>query len=109
MVMLQQKHVPVERVCPVCRVEDETICHSIIQCPVAAQCWHLLILGIQWSAEEELYQWWERIFELCDNEKCAEVATVCWSIWKARNNLVWNQKYTRTYVVIAIAKQYLVQ
>lgn len=34
---------------------------------------------------------------------------MCWSIWKARNNLVWNQKHTQVSDVVNSAIQYLVQ
>lgn len=44
-----------------------------------------------------------------DNDKRAIITSVCWSIWKARNEVVWQKKYTRVFVVIARAKQYLEQ
>lgn len=34
---------------------------------------------------------------------------ICWSLWKARNELVWNDKYARVNVVIARVKRYLLQ
>ncbi|KAL8096143.1 hypothetical protein AgCh_037190, partial [Apium graveolens] len=51
----------------------------------------------------------QRVLEVCDNEKRAEVASVCWSVWKARNDFVWNKNYTRLNVVIAKARQFLLQ
>ncbi|XP_074323097.1 uncharacterized protein LOC141660037 [Apium graveolens] len=51
--------------------------------------------------------WWECILESCDNNKRAEVAVVCRSLWKAMNEVVWNKKFTRLYIIIARAKQYL--
>ncbi|XP_074369416.1 uncharacterized protein LOC141710786 [Apium graveolens] len=39
----------------------------------------------------------------------AEIAAVCWSIWKARNEVVWQKNYTRVYVIVARSKQYLEQ
>lgn len=56
-----------------------------------------------------LTQWWECILANCDNRKKAEIAAICWSLWKARNEVVWNKKVTRLYVIIANAKQYLEQ
>lgn len=41
-VMLHQKHVPVDRLCPVCMKEEETISHALIGCSFAVQCWQLL-------------------------------------------------------------------
>lgn len=37
------------------------------------------------------------------------MTTICWVIWKARNELIWNNKHTQTSVAIASAKIYLVQ
>ncbi|KAL8118289.1 hypothetical protein AgCh_015995 [Apium graveolens] len=51
----------------------------------------------------------KRVLEVCDNEKRAEVASVCWSLWKARNDFVWNKNYTRLNVVIAKVKKFLLQ
>ncbi|XP_074355880.1 uncharacterized protein LOC141695540 [Apium graveolens] len=58
---------------------------------------------------ETLSQWWENVVAKCDNKKKEEVADVCWSLWKARNELVWNKKACRLYVIVANAKQYLEQ
>lgn len=65
--------------------------------------------GFPSSADETLFQWWERILSVYDKDKQAEITAVSWSIWRARNELVWNKKYTRLNFVIANAKQYLVQ
>ncbi|XP_074361220.1 uncharacterized protein LOC141701477 [Apium graveolens] len=46
---------------------------------------------------------------MCSNERRAEIATISWSLWKARNELAWNNRYTQISVVIALAKQYFVQ
>lgn len=62
------------------------------------------------SEDYSFVQWWQQVLEeVCDKEKRAEVATVCWSLWKARNEFVWNKNYTRLNVVIAKAKQFLLQ
>ncbi|XP_074369771.1 uncharacterized protein LOC141711268 [Apium graveolens] len=40
----------------------------------------------------------------------AEYITLCWAIWRARNDLVWNQKFSSiNKIVAAAAKQYLTQ
>lgn len=109
MVMLLQKNVFVKSLCQVCRLGEETIEHILCSCALAAQCWQRVLPQVSFNEGISFYQWWERILEVCDNEKRAEVATVCWSLWKARNELVWNKKYTRLNVVIAKAKQFLLQ
>ncbi|XP_074342100.1 uncharacterized protein LOC141679517 [Apium graveolens] len=44
-----------------------------------------------------------------DNKQRAEVVVVCWAIWRARNDLVWNQKFSTPNRVVAAAKQFLTQ
>lgn len=107
--MLQHKHVPIDSLCPTCRRGEETIAHALISCPFVVQYWQLLVTEFQWNVEDEFTHWWEQVFTKYDNDKRAEIATVCWSLWKARNEVVWNNKYTRAHVVIAKAKQYLEQ
>lgn len=77
------------------------------KCGLANQCWQLIIPHVQCNDDSSFFQWWEKILDVCDNEKRAEVVTVCWSLWRARNELIWNKKYTRLNVVLANAKQYL--
>lgn len=105
-VMLQQKGVSLPVVCPVCKVENETIEHIFLRCAQAVQCWQIVLPEFQ-NAGGRLWQWWERILNHVDSDKRAEIATVCWSLWKARNEMVWNNRSTRIYVIIAQAKQYL--
>lgn len=106
--LLRMKGVSVEAVCPVCKMEAETIDHVFLRCTLAIQCWLIVLPGMQYTGQS-LYQWWEQVCNMSDNGKRAEVAAVCWSIWRARNEVVWNKRYTRVYVVIACAKQYLDQ
>lgn len=47
------------------------------------------------------------LFNSVSGEKYAEIIVLCWAIWRARNDLVWNQKSTSISRVVAAAKQYL--
>ncbi|XP_074353727.1 uncharacterized protein LOC141692676 [Apium graveolens] len=42
-------------------------------------------------------------------DRKAKIICVCWSIWKARNGIVWNKKPTSVNRVVALAKQHLYQ
>ena len=106
--MLQQKGVRVESICPVCKMEDETVDHAFLRCPIAMQCWRLILPEMQYRGQS-LFHWWDQVIGKTDKAKQAEVAAVCWALWRARNEVVWNKRYTRVYVVIAQAKQYLDQ
>ncbi|XP_074347538.1 uncharacterized protein LOC141686399 [Apium graveolens] len=109
MSQLQSKHVPVQSTCPVCKSEAETIMHSLVNCPIARQCWFMVLPGQYWDVNMEFTGWIKMVFELESKSKCAEVVMVCWTIWRARNDLVWNQKYTRVTRIVAEAKQHLTQ
>ncbi|XP_074343002.1 uncharacterized protein LOC141680775 [Apium graveolens] len=46
---------------------------------------------------------------MVDRNKFVEIISLCWSLWRARNDLVWNQKHRRFYRTVAAAEQYLAQ
>lgn len=109
MVMLQQKHVPVLKECPVCGSEDESIQHALVYCTTAAQCWQRILPEVSLQEGEDLYGWWKIVLERCNKDKQAEVATISWTIWKARNDRVWNNKQAQVNGVLSSAKSYLEQ
>ncbi|XP_074324391.1 uncharacterized protein LOC141661307 [Apium graveolens] len=94
---------------PVCKTAAETIMHCLVNCPVARQCWFVVLPGKQWDDQMEFMNWVQMIFDSENKSKCAEVVMVCWTIWRARNDLVWNQKYTRINKIVAEAMQHLTQ
>lgn len=85
--MLRQKGVGVETVCPVCKIEDEMMDHVFLRCPLAIQYWLIVFPGMQYVGLN-FYQWWEKVLNMTDCGKRAEVAGVCWSIWKSKNKVV---------------------
>lgn len=48
-------------------------------------------------------------FHRADKDRRAEIATMCWSIWKTQNEMVWNQKQVQVKKVVTLAKQHLIQ
>lgn len=103
-VSLAQKKVHVSSLCPWCKVHNETVVHALVLCPAAQLCWSQVLPEVNGCDFEDFPQWWEEVFKVCNNDRRAEVASICWSLWKARNDLVWKNKYTRTNMVIALAK-----
>lgn len=57
----------------------------------------------------DFYQWLLVNFQRVNNERKAEITMLCWSIWKSRNELVWNQKNLQVEMVVISAKTYIVQ
>lgn len=54
-------------------------------------------------------EWFRQITERCSSTRLAEIATLSWSIWKARNEKIWNQKNTNVNRIVAMEKEYLTQ
>ncbi|KAL8103332.1 hypothetical protein AgCh_027775 [Apium graveolens] len=109
MVMLDKKRVPVVKTCPVCNGEDETILHTLVTCPFAHQCWQKVILDIQQKFDREFEGWLETVLCNMSNDRKVVVFTVCWAIWKARNDKHWNKKQVSLNGLLAPAKLYLSQ
>ncbi|XP_060960764.1 uncharacterized protein LOC133031301 [Cannabis sativa] len=47
---LRSRHVPVDTICPVCKVTDETIYHCLVDCSFAKACWQQLATGVNLTA-----------------------------------------------------------
>lgn len=108
-VQLQQKHVQVQLMCPVCSNGDESAYHSLVLCDFASQCWRRIFTNFQPDGASSFPEWFVQTVDACNVVKRAEVAVVCWAIWKARNELVWNQKRSQAWKVVESAKEYLKQ
>ncbi|XP_074348990.1 uncharacterized protein LOC141688433 [Apium graveolens] len=108
-VMLQQRHVPVLSICPVCEGENETICHALVLCPVAIQCWQKAFPEICTVSGVDFFSWFDQVLSRLNAARSAEAATLCWAVWNARNDKVWKQRKARINAVVSSATQYLKQ
>ena len=106
---LQQKRVNVQNICPVCQEEVETIEHTLVNCRNARQCWIIMFPGIQLQVVNCFKSWLKLMFDNISSSKHADVVTLCWSIWRSRNDVVWNQRHTKVTKTVADARQYLIQ
>lgn len=109
MSQLLQKHVLVHERCPVCDQERETISHVFTRCQFARQCWQSLNIINQVDEDGDFCTWLQSILSNRNAKQKAEIVTLCWAIWKARNELVWNKKVSMVNKVVAAAKEYLTQ
>ncbi|XP_074347097.1 uncharacterized protein LOC141685920 [Apium graveolens] len=89
--------------------EVESIVHSLVYCQYARQCWSVLLPGSPLIEAPDFRSWLVSVFDVVDKSKFAEIVSLCWSLWRTRNDLVWNQKHTRIYRTVAAARQYLAQ
>ncbi|XP_074346940.1 uncharacterized protein LOC141685753 [Apium graveolens] len=100
-------HMPV--ICLVCNVEEETIFHVLVSCPFAFQCWSNRGTVCQSSSGMEFNVWLDRMFHMNNKEDHGEIVSLCWGIWKARNNVVWNQNKSEVNFVVYSTREYLAE
>ncbi|XP_074327679.1 uncharacterized protein LOC141665589 [Apium graveolens] len=94
-----------------CHGEEETILHALVTCPRAVQIWNTVLStsDIYQETREDFFSWVQGIFESTSHDMRAKVATLCWGIWKARNEKVWNNKISSVNGVLSSAVSYLTQ
>lgn len=103
-VQLYRKHVFVHTHCQVCAVNDETIFHALVGYHIVVQCWKTWDLGIYINEEVEFSIWLEDVLKGKNKHQRAEVITLYWSIWRARNELIWNKQASMVNRIVAGAK-----
>lgn len=108
-VQLRKRHVPVNVVCPVCNTNEETIFHALVSCPFAVQCWQRVISNTFIDTAASFRDWFSKVFKAYNKDKRSEIVTLCWAVWKAKNELVWQQKKAHAYHVLTSTIQYLEQ
>ncbi|KAM6552972.1 hypothetical protein CsatB_013734 [Cannabis sativa] len=90
-------------------MDDETEFHALVSCPFAAQCWQVVLPGSFAANITDFTTWFDRICASFSNEKRGEIAMICWSLWGARNDLIWQGKRRTVVSVVSAASQYFVQ
>lgn len=90
--LLRVKQVPVNDICPVYNVGQETILHSLVMCSFAENCWSKAALPVITGNFYSFAEWLELVFSQSSMDTSVISAMLCWMIWKNRNDLVWNQR-----------------
>ncbi|XP_074352682.1 uncharacterized protein LOC141691828 [Apium graveolens] len=109
LVSLSQKHVPVTTACPVCDGADETILHALVTCPKAALLWQSIISDVQQYVQGDFFDWLDGTLRQVNKDRRALVGTIAWSIWKGRNEKVWNNRSSSVNSMLYLANNYLTQ
>ncbi|XP_047175646.1 TMV resistance protein N-like [Vigna umbellata] len=87
--------------CPICGTEPETVEHVFLFCPWTRPLW--FGSDFQWCVdvkEVQSFQLWlwhklmeiQRVYPENANQISAQVGSICWSIWKGRNEFVLEGK-----------------
>ncbi|CAN1339561.1 Putative ribonuclease H protein At1g65750 [Linum perenne] len=101
---LQHRHIMVPSECGLCGGEMENTWHLFLNCSIARQCWdaggytRLVEDGI--SRSESMHDWVFYLTRDVDAVKAAEITAILNSIWRERNNRVWNGKETPPLAII---------
>uniref|UniRef100_A0A803P1X0 Reverse transcriptase zinc-binding domain-containing protein n=1 Tax=Cannabis sativa TaxID=3483 RepID=A0A803P1X0_CANSA len=95
-VQLSTKHVYVDLLCPFCNAENETIFHILVECRLAQSCWNLSAAAFFPGLSQEFSSWFFAILEGGCSDIILDVAMLSWSLWKARNEVLWQKKKTCT-------------
>uniref|UniRef100_A0A803NSB0 Reverse transcriptase domain-containing protein n=1 Tax=Cannabis sativa TaxID=3483 RepID=A0A803NSB0_CANSA len=107
---LASKHVPVNTRCPLCEEMDETITHFLLTCRVVIKVWERVGIGTTVIAAGGFFlDWCVNFFTHFTVEKQGLAAALCWAVWGARNDVVWQAKSFNFSAIVASAKSYLDQ
>ncbi|CAN1800039.1 Putative ribonuclease H protein At1g65750 [Linum perenne] len=84
-----RRHLTNQVVCPRCSIHSESLSHVIRDCDFALQVWEDVLPSVVSSRDRQLpfNQWW--CGKLADTSTSTQVGVTAWIIWKARNNLVF--------------------
>ncbi|KAM6586543.1 hypothetical protein CsatA_009148 [Cannabis sativa] len=109
LVQLRIKKVVSFVLCPLCQTEEESTLHSLVTCTVVQQCWNRVGIGTSATPDMSFLQWCSSQFQAVSGDQQCLIAVVCWAVWGARNNLVWQKKLFNPVNVVAFATKYLDQ
>ncbi|KAL8116352.1 hypothetical protein AgCh_022741 [Apium graveolens] len=106
---LHAKFVPVTTTCPICSGEEETVLHALVVCPFANSCWYRRGRTYQGVDTDSFGIWLGSLFDKLKKEEHAEIVSLCWAIWNARNQVVWDNKKSSVDGVLTSMRQYLAE
>uniref|UniRef100_A0A803PF19 Reverse transcriptase domain-containing protein n=1 Tax=Cannabis sativa TaxID=3483 RepID=A0A803PF19_CANSA len=107
---LASKFFPVNTKCPLCDEVEETISHILLTCRIIKQVWERVGIGtLGVSAGSSFLDWCVADFSFLTAEKQHLAAALCWAIWGARNDVVWQKKSINVSAIVVSAKSYLDQ
>lgn len=109
MTQLHAHYVPVPVTCPVCTAGDETILHALVSCEFAAQCWYTILGDYSQYPATNFKDWFDHLLLAHNKERWGDFVMLCWGIWKARNELVWQQRRSQVRYVVNSTENYFVQ
>ncbi|XP_062103683.1 uncharacterized protein LOC133814782 [Humulus lupulus] len=108
-VQLRIKKVQVSLFCPFCEVYNETMLHCLVTCSFSRMCWVYAGLDNYNGDVVTFGSWIRGVLGRVDVGVAALVLMICWSLWNARNGIVWQQRTSSVEYIVKSARIYLDQ
>lgn len=61
-------------------------------CPIARAYWDKAGMSVMTNVNTNFFNWLDIVLNVYKGKNARMKVMVCWALWKARNELVWNQK-----------------
>ncbi|XP_060963698.1 uncharacterized protein LOC133033112 [Cannabis sativa] len=87
-----------------CKEKSETSLHLFVHCSVAKACWSNMGIRGMDSTDATFAAWFQSGLAKWDAATKIEVSMLCWSLWKFRNDKVWNAKSPLVEEIVTSAK-----
>ncbi|KAL6503124.1 hypothetical protein OROHE_023753 [Orobanche hederae] len=107
--VLRTKKVDVSVWCPVCNEQPETTLHILVQCPFANSCLNSENRSVNTGIFSSFADWLQSLLEQQNRRLALIMVMICWTLWKSRNDLIWNQRSLEMSEVVESAKANLIQ
>nr|GMD23989.1 uncharacterized protein LOC109191080 [Ipomoea batatas] len=93
--------------CQMCLVKDESAMHLFTECNFSNAVWSMSGLPLITSGFNSFAQWVDLHILKLDVDKCGLLLMLCWKIWTARNDKIWNGKMASPSSLVEGTKCYL--
>jgi hypothetical protein len=102
---LSNRGIQGQTLCPRCLQKEETIEHVFKDCQHADRIWFGSKLGIRFSSVQSSFRdWLIYAFHNLNNEDLSYVAAICYGIWYARNQQVFEHRHIEEHETISKAQ-----
>jgi exonuclease III len=100
---LHRRKIHKSPLCAICQQEEETTIHALWQCPLARNSWALVRGHVQKIPNQvgEFSGFMQWIFKNFNSNAIAEWAAVAWSIWNARNKVIFEDHQLPPAVILS--------
>lgn len=101
------KYTPISSTCSRCGVENETISHCLLHCRLASEVWMLAEPRLGGHPHLlSVSSWVSSLLDQPDKDPLRLAAAILWSIWKSRNDWVFNRKEVSAETTYHLALRY---